>query len=188
MSPFEGSEFLNSYVNARKKAIEILNQKNKELLDFTNVIKNFQSRALNFNFSQTRKIKINTEDLLIYFCYNIQNKSIDNDILKIIDIFVKKFEIKKRIFNFYNSEFKEEPNDYYNLRNYILLSIICIFRYINSKNLKYLNTTLKINDTICSQINKINNQIDSSLLNFILKSEIEQISNLCSKKGVETKL
>jgi len=184
MSPFEGKDFLSSYLNSRKKIIQILekNKKNSydEILDqfkkFTDV--NFES------FSET----IILEKFLSFLICNLFEMNKDEKTNEYVDLLLKKFEIKKRIFNFYNSEFKEEPNDYYNLRNYILLSIICIFRYINSKNLKYLNTTLKINDTICSQINKINNQIDSSLLNFILKSEIEQISNLCSKKGVEIKL
>lgn len=188
MSPFEGLEFFDSYIVSRKTVLEIINHKNKELTQFEEIIKNFQNKALSFNFNQIQQSKISTEDLFIYLCYNLQNKSIKKEELKIIKIFVKKFEIKKRIFDFYNSDFKDNSENYSNLTNYILLSTICLLRFLDSKNLKYLNTFLKINDTICSQINKIKNQIDFSLLNFILNSEIEQISNLCTKKGLELKL
>ena len=59
---------------------------------------------------------------------------------------------------------------------------ICAFQFKNSTNLKYLNTLLKINDTICSQINSIDNSIDASLCNIVITNEQNFITDLIQKK------
>ena len=57
--------------------------------------------------------------------------------------------------------------------------------YESTSNLKYLNTSLKLNDIICSQQKKLSNEIDISLIEYILKKEIELILNLCKIKGIK---
>ena len=98
---------------------------------------------------------------------------------------IKKFEIKKKIFESYNLEFKENTTKYLNLKNYILLSIICLFKYEKTKNLKFLNTSLKLNDLISSQRKKLIILEDILLYSFIIKKELEVIEILMNKVGVK---
>ena len=51
-------------------------------------------------------------------------------------------------------------------------------------NLKYLNTSLKINDLLCSNFKKILDEFDLRLLKEILQSELKCIENLMNKRGL----
>ena len=55
-------------------------------------------------------------------------------------------------------------------------------QFKNSTNLKYLNTLLKLNDVICSQITSIDNSIDASLFNIVISHELNFITTLIQKK------
>ncbi len=109
---------------------------------------------------------------------------IDNDITKILNEFIKKFEVKKRLYSSYDRNFKESSSLYSNLRNYLILSTLCMLAYKKNKNLKYLNTSLKLNDTICSQINKLQINLEKSLFYHILKIELQNVDSLCNSKKV----
>ena len=86
------------------------------------------------------------------------------------------------IFSKYDDNLQPISNEYSEIRNYLLLATICVFKFKNSKNLKYLNTLLKLNDTICSQINSIDNSIDASLCNIVITNEQNFIADLIQKK------
>ena len=101
-------------------------------------------------------------------------------------MFLKKFEIKKKIYTIYNSDFSEKSNHYENLRNYLLLSFLCLKRYDETNNLKYLNTSLKLNDLLISQAEKISSQVDLTLLKINLDNELKIIQKICLIKGIDT--
>jgi len=94
---------------------------------------------------------------------------------KIINIFIKKFEVKKRIFSSYNKLFIETSSNYQEIINYILLSTICIIKYEKTKNLKFLNTVLKLNDLLCSEIENIEKNEELNLVLYCLKEELNFI-------------
>ena len=96
--------------------------------------------------------------------------------------------MKKRLYLLYDNNFKDKTKNFKKLINYILLAHLCIIRYHETLNLKFLNTLLKINDTTCSQLDYIKNSTEKKLLVESLKDEIEIIKNLCNKKGVELEL
>ena len=56
--------------------------------------------------------------------------------------------------------------------NYILLSNICVIKYEKTKNLKFLNTILKLNDLICSEIENIKDKIELNLVEHCLNKEL----------------
>lgn len=180
MSPFEGKDFLSSYLNSRKKIIQILekNKKNSydEILDqfkkFTDV--NFES------FSET----IILEKFLSFLICNLFEMNKDEKTNEYVDLLLKKFEIKKRLYSTYNSEFKEITNDYKNLHNYTLLTLIFQIKHKQTRALKYLNAILKLNDILCSQHSNLNSH-DAELTYYLLRNEIDFVSELCHKKGIE---
>ena len=123
------------------------------------------------------------EELLAAILNNKNKLDLENN--KIIDKLLKKFEIKKRICNKINNKFEEKDNEYNNLKNYLLLSKLILIKYNETENLKFLNTVLKINDTICSQIKKLKNDSDKILLKEIIEEELHIINNICNKNGVK---
>ena len=67
-------------------------------------------------------------------------------------------------------------------RNYILFSLICSKKFLVNNNLKFLNSLLKLNDTICSKINTISDTTDLLLIYYAINFELEYIKELIKKK------
>jgi len=169
MSPYLGKNFLINFFKSRENQLKVLEKTGKIFLELDEVIKqlsiNYSKNTLD-DFLQTN---IETEEILSLLLIKFSN-AIDNDITKILNEFIKKFEVKKILYSSYDKNFKESSSLYSNLRNYILLSTLCMLAYKKNKNLKYLNTSLKLNDTVCSQINKLKTNLEKSLFYHILKN------------------
>ena len=81
-------------------------------------------------------------------------------------------------------DFKENTKKFINLKNYVLLSLICLLKFEKTNNLKFLNVSLKLNDTICSQVKTLVILEDILIFNFVIKKELQIIFDLCDKKGI----
>ena len=172
-SQFEGKEFLDSYFKNRTEVIEKTNCSDKTLESIENELKKIAISSKN-----------DLEKIFIKIIYDKNtNEKLSNN--KIIDIFLKKFEIKKRVMEEYDSNNKEKSDNFYYLRNYLLISVLCCLRYRETKNLKFLNTILKINDTLISQFFKINEILNLEILSIILRMEIDFITELYTLKGLD---
>ena len=58
-----------------------------------------------------------------------------------------------------------------------------VYYSVFSRNLALcVNTLLKLNDVICSQITSIDNSIDASLFNIVISYELNFITTLIQKK------
>ena len=181
MSTFENLDFLISYKKSRQSISEII-RNNDEIFDFKDVL-NKTSILKNNNFKNIQKSFIETDKLLQFLYVDILNDQ-NNDNIS-LDILIKKFEIKKKIFESYDLEFKENTKKFINLKNYILLSLICLLKFEKTNNLKFLNVSLKLNDTICSQVKTLVILEDILIFNFVIKKEIQIIFDLCDKKGIK---
>ena len=177
-TPFQNQEFLIEYKKSRKLNLKNIKEHSK--------IKNWKDISIKDevkNWKDNKKNTIHTEKLLNFLLVEILIKSKKKDIL--LNKLIKKFEIKKKIFESYDLEFKKNTIECLNLKNYILLSIICLFKYEQTKNLKFLNTSLKLNDLISSQRKKLIILEDISLYSFIIKKELEVIEILMDSIGVK---
>ncbi len=182
MTAFEGIEFLYSYKKSREdvlKTIETCQYENwrdvvSEILDSNKLVSK----------NKMGQEKFVTRDLLnIIYKENVRTLEIQRRDL--LDQIIKKFEIRKKIFVTYNNQFKEITEEYSDLLNYLLLSINCILAYQKSHNLRYLNTSLKLNDLIISQIKSLTEKNMMELCKILLQLELESIVELCRKKGIE---
>ena len=176
MTPFVDKNFLNDYQNSRINYMEKIS--NFEKMDLEKIIHDIEQ-----NYIQKKKFSKNnseTTSMLLDALTTLINN--ENNDFAIIDKFIKKFEIKKLIFSKYNDDLQPISNKCSEIQNYLLLAAICVFKFKNSKNLKYLNTLLKLNDTICSQINSIDNSINASLFNIVITYELNFITALVQKK------
>ena len=174
---FQGKKFLENYLDFRFSIVEKLENSIKMSVTFTELISNF----CNQNISKENDMEL--ENLLTKtLCEKkIKSHKLDTN----IDIFLKKYEIKKRLMSQYDTEFFEKNQDYKNLRNYLLLELLCVIRYEETRHLKFLNTILKINDMLITQAQQINEQTDLSIFKYCLEFEIKFVKELCELKGLE---
>ena len=178
MTPFEGREFLSSYEKTRQKILDkIKNNQTVNSLSYT--LKLLQKQFL-IDIKSDQKIFV-TSNQLSSILLRLQHQKETQQETKFIMALLKKFEIKKRIFSEYDHELKENSTDFKILTNYILLAAICAKKFQDNSNPKFLNTLLKLNDTICSQIDSINDVNNLSLIYYIINLELEYIRDLIRK-------
>lgn len=172
-SQYLGKDFLEHYKKSRN---EILSDKNQQIKSFEEFIeKNYEEYD---NYYLTKEI-LNTEKIFKILLKNINQKHNFN--YYILDIFVKKFEVKKKIFEEYDKKYLQSSEKYQHLMNYILLSGICLIAYEKRKNLKYLNTSLKLNDLLTNQIHTAKN-LEYTFIQFLIKKELEYVEDLILEK------
>ena len=173
MSPFHGTDFLNSYKIDRKTILNQLDSKITEKITLSELIKTLLSSEK--FLSNTSITKFTTEILLSTFLNKSQLTSNDKIILSKL---VKSFEIKKKIFTEYDFNKNTFSIDYKNLRNYILFSLLCGKEFKNSRNLKYLNTALKLNDIISSKVIQISENSNLLLAFYAISLELSSINTI----------
>lgn len=178
MTPFEGREFLSSYEKNRQKILDKI-KNNQTVNSLSHTLKLLQKQFL-IDIKSDQKIFV-TSNQLSSILLRLQHQKETQQETKFIMALLKKFEIKKRIFSEYDHELKENSTDFKILTNYILLAAICAKKFQDNSNPKFLNTLLKLNDTICSQIDSINDVNNLSLIYYIINLELEYIHDLIRK-------
>lgn len=178
MTPFEGKEFLSSYEKTRQKILDKI-KNNQTVNSLSHTLKLLQKQFL-IDIKSDQKIFV-TSNQLSSILLKLQHQKETQQETKFIMALLKKFEIKKRIFSEYDHELKENSTDFKILTNYILLAAICAKKFQDNSNPKFLNTLLKLNDTICSQIDSINDVNNLSLIYYIINLELEYIHDLIRK-------
>ena len=183
MSKYVGPEFLESYKESRVKKIEIFKKENL-LENYEGVLKNILEKPNSSNF-QFNEENYETESLLSFLYVRLKTGKNNETDEKVLNQLIKKYEIKKLVCLQYDSDLKEISSDYTKLSNYILLSLCCLLKYEETSNLKFLNTSLKLNDTISSQSIESNDVFEKSLFCFVLQKELYYVDTLCKLKGIK---
>lgn len=179
MTLFEGKNFLDDYRKNRLKIVsETKNMSNKELI---NQLLNLEE-IKQFKNTFTLKNFVSKHFFLQLLNYYIDNKSINY--VDIFDNLLKKFENKKKIFLTYDENFSETSSDYDDIENYILFSLCSNIFYFDTKNLKYFNSVLKVNDLIISIDKTPKNTLFKKLFASTLQMELNNVKMLCQQTGV----
>ena len=160
-SQYEGTNFLNSYFLSRKVALKNIKSSLISVKEFANEL-NIDTKGLSATEISLLEILNSLETL--------------DEIPGNLIFFVRKFEITKLIHNSYNNE--ENNENYHNLRNYILLSKCCLQAHTYNGSLKFLNTSLKLNDLLIAKLSQIDNQLDKSILKQVIELEISLVEKL----------
>ena len=184
MSKYVGPEFLESYKESRLKNIEIF-QKEDLFENYEGVLTNILENKPNLSNFEFNDENYETENLLSFLYVRLKTRKNNEIAKKILNQLIKKFEIKKLLCLQYDSNLKEISSDCSKLSNYILLSLCCLLKYEQTNNLKFLNASLKLNDTISSQHIGINTDFEKSLFCFVLQKELYYIDTLCKLKGIK---
>lgn len=91
---------------------------------------------------------------------------------------LKSFEVRKRIYGEYNEKFKPlDEQDYENYQFYLDFASLMAGMYEKGNNLRYLNALLKVDDTLLSIRNLLNEE-QKALLEIILAKEMSYVKAL----------
>ena len=120
---------------------------------------------------------------LIFITLSCSDFDIDR-VYRILSMFIKKYEIFKRIFDRYNGSLEKIGSNYKNISNYIYLALNIALYYAKRENLKFLNAQLKINDAVCSVVSEVKDINDLILFCISVDLEVGFIKSLMQKKGV----
>jgi hypothetical protein len=178
-TPYSGITFLDSYVEFRKNILKLstIDIKIDEFLSsviLKNNIETFENIHKDFS----------TLDMFSKLLKQILTGNINSNVISTVSIFLKKFEITKKISSRHDKNFKGINNDFSNIQNYIVFAIICNILYEKTSDLKFLNVVLKLNDLICSQIKKLSKS-EQSLSKISIEYELNNIKKLSKEKGVD---
>lgn len=93
-------------------------------------------------------------------------------------LLLKRFEVTKKIFESYDSNFRPiDKGKYQNYELYVLFAEIMVLAYSKYRRLQYLNTLLKVNDIILGLIESLSEQLKKkTALN--IKFELEFTNEL----------
>ncbi|MBI2026251.1 MAG: hypothetical protein HYS98_00325 [Deltaproteobacteria bacterium] len=189
-TPFDGMEFLKSYFSARQLCIQILSdsEKKNRILDRVKVQPSLDyEQAHNWLDSVRCTKEVPLADILknLYSALIFENPRSEMDRKQFLDVFLKKYEVFKQLYAFYNGltlrKIGAEPAA---LSCYIYLSMLCIISYVKCGSLKYLNCALKINDRLCGTIQQCKSDLSAPLLLSALQLETQEICSLMRKKGL----
>ena len=166
-SEYFGLDFLKAYWQSR---LENITSKELSRCDMENKIENY--------------IQSDVSAKLFDLWEKIKNVDI-GDIKDHVDPYVKKFEVKKRLYRKYETDGRAVlESGYDEYASYILLGMIVSELYRGSGNLKYLNCMLKITDTLIS----VRKAMDGELVQIaekLMTDELEYIDCLLRKNSID---
>ncbi len=160
-SEFGGEAFLGEYVRIRDDFLE----ENKKCLQVT--------------IHDTRKdlCSINVA---------LQNKDY-NGFRDLLDSYVKRFEVSKRLYTEYDDNWKATENaSYEEMDVYLDLAICCLLAYRLTGCTKYLSCMLKIDDTLLSVKDKLT-FVQKKVLVLSITCERQEFDKLCNGLKVNYK-
>ncbi len=158
-SVYHGTKFLHAYRKTREVFLECVGNK----------------AGNEFSLVETHESNETNKRLMVLAKNLVSGKWSDEE-KKESDFFVKAFELRKRLYCAYQEASLRpvEEAGYDCVVNYILLSFCTYHSYLQTKSLKYLNTMLKVNDTLLSLAEKLT-QAAKEQLGWLLRKEIDLV-------------
>ena len=109
----------------------------------------------------------------------------DKELKKRLKMWVKKFEVNKRIYERYDEQFNPiDKSAYHDMEVYVRYAEMMESAYNTSRELDYLNVLLKIIDTLIARRSKLRNE-QKARLAWLIQQESDHIQILASKMGVD---
>ncbi len=176
-SQFQGKEFLVAFRNSRKNIQNYISKK-ISIDTHPNLYAILDESVDLFDIKNSR---YDTGKFLSYFLRNYE----DHDIPKFIEKLLKSFEVNKKIFSNYDSNTLTHSENFSIMLNYALFSLVCAKIFKTTKNLKFLNTLLKLNDILSSRINFIDDHITLFYIYHAINFELDFVNDLLKNKEIE---
>lgn len=105
---------------------------------------------------------------------------------KEFDLLIKRFEVTKKIYSFYDLNFRPHVmyKDDLRLNNFLAFSYALSEVYAKTKNIKYLNTLIKANDILCSSY-KLLSLKEKKIFAPLIKREVDFIHSLLTDFNIK---
>ena len=169
-----GKQFINDYILSREEIISSVRSRDHET-----IIAGYNQGKLS-DLTETDNTK---ERLSMLICIQ-KDAGADDDVKRWLDMFVKKFEVSKKIFTRYGDHQKKRGDDYHDRENYVLLAVNLAIYCSKKHDIKFLNTLLKLDDLICSFKDDVSANM-ALLINFCISTELKQVNGLLKERGIE---
>ena len=178
---YRGADFLMDWYTSRKEILDHLS------LDISKT--NFEYGVQCNSGEDSRKECIQTKEIFQMLLSKLLNQGeLSEEQKKILDGYVKTFEVRKRLYSCYSVQFKpENETDYHNMGLYTGFACICAAAFEQYSDLRYLNALLKVNDTLISQwerrseFRKLENR---ERVTYALKKELDFVKKILQEKNV----
>lgn len=180
---YGGDSFIELYKDSRKTIINKLVSDTGHI-EISACINGYLYSSPQSGISEIVKLPIiDSVELFKGIAVDILNgQNAYTDSYSILSVFIKKYEVFKKLYRKYNKSFKKQDNNSRDLEVYVLFSFCLMQYHIKYKNLKMLNCLLKVNDALCSVIEEFNQVENKVLLSLTLKSELSIIEELIQKR------
>ena len=182
--------FLNSKASIILKIFldkEFPDEPLKPKVDYTEVIKIDNSYIKDeikvLSFFKINE-EINSENLMVSLVNNQINRTNESAVKFWLDLLVQRFEVAKKIYNNYTADFRKGNGKNDIVQIYWLFALSLTLFFCETKEIKYINTLLKVSDLLFSLDEKSLNQgIQSNNFSLILLVELLSIKLL--SKNIE---
>jgi len=157
----------NKNIISKKDFAVLMKLKNISEIYFSNLKNQYQISKLKNLFFRCEQSYLYEDELVNYDKYNLNTKeklyeliinfsfnNIEKEHKLIIYKILKKFEISKKLYQSYKLDSYKPKGNFHDLKIYWLTSIALLIYYMRDHELQYLNSALKISDTLCSQDRK----------------------------------
>ncbi len=169
-SKYLGLEFIEQWKSSRKENLIGL-----ELIDLRDFVSNNEIDDVVSEYTLAH----------IMFLEWIDSIDINRfDMIRNVNLLVKRFEVTKRIYIEYNKEMRpNNKENYFNIQNYCLFGIALGKLFSKTKNYQFLNAHLKINDILLGWKNNIKEK-ELSLRSFSFDLEYNNVIQILIQKNI----
>ena len=187
---FDKSEDSNLFNSVYKKLVFLLD---KDLKSKYRSIFTCQDETIEIDIDTQKGLgsfnieeKIETRQLLVSLLYS-QLYNCDFELeKKILDLLLQRFEVTKKIHSSYLNNLSKGYGEFDALNLYCFFALSLTLQYAKTKNIKYLNTILKLSDFLCSIRDNFNlSSTFLRILSLVILFEMSSILLALKKSGVK---
>lgn len=161
-SEYRGLDFIKEYVESRKKCL-----KN---------VKKIEGRGIKGASSHSR-----VYEELVELCDNLKTGKNDKEVFALLNAYTKSFEVRKRIYTEYCADWKPVCNaGFEEYGSYLVFAECLLYAYRQTKCLKYFSCLLKLDDTLISIQDRMEQQLKERL-DWILIQELDIFSQMAAE-------
>jgi hypothetical protein len=165
-TPFGGQAFLEDYLLNRTEA--------RKQMEELNII---DGESVKHETPSYTKGELNN------ILTGLKNKRTEHEALEKLENYLRRFEVAKKLRTRY---YASPPADYVSFSVYPLFADVLSVSYELTGDIRYLNTLLKVNDTIISVIDKFADKVSVIRAIKAIDTEVTSIKKLANKHWVNS--
>lgn len=161
-SEFGGTEFLADYLNSRKRYLNSVGHRDIAVIEYHSA----------------------TGQKLLSILDGLKSGQAVRETIDLINAYTKSFEVRKRIYTNYDNNFKPSADaGFEDFDNYLLLAECLVLAYRQTGCLKYFNCLLKVDDTLLSVWEKLQ-QFQKDYMSHIICQELDCFYQLANENKI----